>query len=108
MWCGWLHEVVRRHERFGADNIMILYMAIDKYDVLSALLAIAFFAVGIYFIGQKIHVSMRREGFENPGDKPALIFIGIWLSLIGAIIILAVIKLSFEKYPRFPELRRYR
>jgi len=86
---------------------MILYMAIDILFILCIVITLAFFAVSMYFIGQKIHASMRRESFENPGDNAALIFVGTWLSFMAAIVIFTIIKLSFENYPRFPELRRY-
>ena len=83
-------------------------MLIDILYILSIVITIAFFTLAIYFIGQKINASMgKREGFENPGDNAALIFVSSVLSFMAAIVIFTVIKLSFENYPRFPELRRY-
>lgn len=66
-------------------------MAIDIFGVI----VIAFIALAIFFIARTIHA--RREGFENPGDAYALVYISFVLGIMLSTIVFVLLKLLTEK-----------
>jgi len=103
MWCGWLHEVVGRHERFGAITETVRKLYLYNRIMPNKVNILVYSSVAIFMIAIVVAINIwapkeQKEGFIlNLTDFQVGVasFMGI---LAGLVIIVLFYRFVFIPY----------